>query len=280
MVHGLGGRATWQQLLERTTSHQVRQAVRRREIVRVATGIYALPGLSGERLAAAAARGALCLESAARAHGLSTLRTGTQVQVVVPPGSRPPSAAGVHYRYAPVSRREIERGCTSFLRTVLDCAAVLPLTDALAVADAALRSGRLGQAELITAAEALRGPGRARRLRVVRAADHRADSALESALRARLLQAGIKHFRPQVPVPTGRWGVHVDLGDPDRKVALEAEGYAFHAADRRDFDRDLNRYDELVRIGWVVLRFNWEQVLFRPEWVIAVIRDVLAERRP
>jgi very-short-patch-repair endonuclease len=70
----------------------------------------------------------------------------------------------------------------------------------------------------------------------------------------------------------------VDLGHPGRRVALEAEGFAFHAATRQAFDRDLRRYDELARAGWTVLRFNWGQVVFRPSWVVAVVRDVLASR--
>lgn len=278
LVHGLGGRATWQQLLQCTTSHQVRQAVRRGEILRAGAGIYTLPELSDERRAAAGARGALCLESAARAHGLPTLRPPEEVHVMVPHGRRPPVVPGVRYRFSELTPDELRDGRTSLLKTVLDCAAVLPLRDALAIADAALNSGRLGEAQLVGAAEQLRGPLRARRLRVARAADRKADSPLESALRAVLLDAGITGFTTQALVEVGFWGIHVDLGDPRRRIALEAEGFEFHAATRRDFDRDLRRYDEVTRLGWAVLRFNWEQVMLRPAWVLAVIQDVIADR--
>ena len=278
VVHRLGGRATWQQLLLHSTSHHVRQALHSGEIVRAATDVYVLPGLSGEALAAARARGALCLLSAAQAWRLPLLRPPTQVHVAVPRGRQPPAVAGVRYRYAPLTTAEIRQGRTSLSRTVLDCAAVLPFPEALTVADAALNQDRLTGSALVAAAEGLYGRGRARRLRVVRAADRGAESPLESALRAILLDAGITTFRTQVQVPAGRWGATVDLGDPARRVAIEAEGFEYHAATREAFNRDLKRYDELNRIGWMVLRFTWRQVVFEPGWVVAVVRDVLAER--
>jgi hypothetical protein len=159
VVHGLGGRATWRQLLEHTTAHQVRQAVRRGDVVRAGPGVHALPGLPGEQLAVAAARGALCLESAARSHGLPTLRPPAGVQVMVPHGRRPPPLPGVRYRFSSPTPQELREGRTSLLRTVLDCAAVLPTAEALVVADAALNARRLSRPELIAAAERLGGAG-------------------------------------------------------------------------------------------------------------------------
>ena len=40
---------------------------------------------------------------------------------------------------------------------------------------------------------------------------------------------------------------------------------------REGFRKDVRRYTLLVAEGWRVLRFIWEDVMFRPEWV----RDVL-----
>ncbi len=36
-------------------------------------------------------------------------------------------------------------------------------------------------------------------------------------------------------------------------------------------ERDCRRYDELVRLGWRVLRFAWEHVMLEPDWVIGVL---------
>jgi len=36
------------------------------------------------------------------------------------------------------------------------------------------------------------------------------------------------------------------------------------------------RHTELTSAGWRTLRFTWEQVMFRPEWVLECVRDVIA----
>ncbi len=69
----------------------------------------------------------------------------------------------------------------------------------------------------------------------------------------------------------------VDLGDPERRIALEADSFEWHGG-RVALDRDCRRYDELVRSGWLVLRFSWEQVMFDRGWVADVVRDAVAQR--
>jgi very-short-patch-repair endonuclease len=57
-------------------------------------------------------------------------------------------------------------------------------------------------------------------------------------------------------------------------VAIELDGFAFHS-DRSVFEDDRARANELVAMGWTVLRFTWDQVVHRPAWVVSVIRRVL-----
>jgi very-short-patch-repair endonuclease len=64
----------------------------------------------------------------------------------------------------------------------------------------------------------------------------------------------------------------VDLGDPKRKIALEADSFAFHGS-RAALERDCRRYDELTLAGWMVLRFAWEHVMFEADWVAVVAID-------
>ncbi|MDN5766594.1 MAG: endonuclease domain-containing protein [Humibacillus sp.] len=70
----------------------------------------------------------------------------------------------------------------------------------------------------------------------------------------------------------------VDLADPDLQIVLEADSFEFHA-ERRAFDRDCRRYDELTARGWLVLRFSWEQVMFEPAWVASMISLAVAQRQ-
>jgi very-short-patch-repair endonuclease len=171
---------------------------------------------------------------------------------------------------------EHDRRCTRVLRTVLDCAATLPFAEALTVADSALREGLVRAEHLQDAAAERRGRGAAKVRRVAAAADGDAASALESVLRAVLLDAGITGFTPQLPVLL-RNGVtvRVDLGDRRRRIVIEADSFEHHGG-REALRRDCRRYDELVRAGWIVLRFAWEHVIGDPAWVVQVVAEVCA----
>jgi very-short-patch-repair endonuclease len=270
-----GGWAGWPELAPHTTRHRLRQALADGEIVRVARGVYALPSLAPDLLAAARAGGALCLESAAVAWELPTWGPPGPITVALRRGTKRPPVPGVTYRWCGLSDQELADGRTGMRRTVLDCAALLPFPRALAVADGALRDG-WSRAELLQPAEALPGPGRARRLRVLRAADGRAENAFESALRAVLIEGGSTGFEPQVLIRAPGFAAQVDLAHRGRRIVIEAEGFAYHGATARAFNRDLRRYDELVRRGWRVLRFTWHQVLEQPDWIVDVVRTTAA----
>jgi very-short-patch-repair endonuclease len=164
---------------------------------------------------------------------------------------------------------------TSLVRTVMDCARILPFGEALAVADAALASGLTRKDQLIRAAAAMRGPGRPNARRVAALADGYVDSFLESMLRALLLEAGIEGFEPQVSVDCGSLRVRVDLGHRKARVALEADSFEFHGS-RAALAADCRRYDELVAAGWLVLRFSYEQVLSDAAWVAEMVSRTLA----
>ncbi len=202
----------------------------------------------------------------------------------MPHRCHPAAMAGVRIHQSrtlePARSRPWDRSpVTSPLRTVLDCATGLPFCQALAIADSALALEFVGAEELRSAAEATRGPGRPVRLRVARLADGRAQNPFESALRATLIGRGITSFRPQCPVSVGRRELHLDLGDPDRMLAVEADGFEHHGS-RQALARDCERYGELGRRGWIVLRFAWEHVMFRPDWVGDVVADAVCLRRP
>jgi very-short-patch-repair endonuclease len=236
---------------------------------RVSHGVYALPELPGPELAAARARGVLSHASAAARWGLALVTPPDVVHVTVPHGARPPREAGVRVhssRHPPVA----ENGVTSVLRTVLDCAATMPLPEALAVADSALAQRFVQASALLAAARTAPAAARARLVRVALAADHRAFNAFESCLRGLVLEAGLTGFEPQLEIRLPGRVVHVDLGDPERRLVLEAESFAHHGS-RGDLVRDCERYNDLWANGWRVLRFAWEHVMFQQAWVQEIV---------
>ncbi len=99
---------------------------------------------------------------------------------------------------------------------------------------------------------------------------------LESLCRVRLVQAGLPAPDTQ-RVVRGRGGRRtgrVDVAWPQHRLVVETDGFAFHA-DRRSYGADRRRGNVLVLAGWRVLRFSWEDVVERPQDVVAAVREAL-----
>ncbi|MFF1816417.1 type IV toxin-antitoxin system AbiEi family antitoxin domain-containing protein [Kribbella sp. NPDC058245] len=276
----LGGWATSAQLRQLVTRTALAEAVSRGGIERVARGVYALPALGPERLTALAYDGVASHLSAAHLWGLPLLRQPDKPHVILPLRRHPRSRRPAVLHWASVTPDERDKRMTSLLRTVVDCSRILPFGEALALADAALRSGELGRHELENAAIAMRGPGRPTARRVADSATALAESFLESILRGLLISAGLTEFEPQVVVRDADGFIgRVDLGHRAARLALEAEGYGYHSSSIA-FAADCRRYNNLVAAGWLVLRFTYQQILHDSAWVIDRVRTALALRTP
>jgi very-short-patch-repair endonuclease len=247
-------------------------------VLRLSRGQYALPECPDPWKTAARLGAVVSHESAAQHWGMAVLRRPDHQHVTVPRNRSRVRAAGVSVHWADLSGADVDplARVTSPLRTVLDCARSLPFGAALAVADSALRDGLVGAVALERAAYRVRGGGAARARRVAQTADPRAESGLESALRAIFIRTRIPGFIPQLLIRDADFTVRVDLADPRRRIIAEADSFEHHGF-RAALVRDCERYDELVIRGWRVLRFAWEHVLFRSDWVATVIRVAVAQ---
>ncbi|MDQ6728126.1 MAG: endonuclease domain-containing protein [Actinomycetota bacterium] len=170
---------------------------------------------------------------------------------------------------------------TAPTRTLVDLGAVVrpwmverALDDALARRLVTLAGVRR---ELETVArKGRRGPGVLRDL-----LSDRADAAglAESPLEVRMLRLCRDHH---VPEPVCQFEVRealrligrVDFAFPDRRLAIEVDGYEFHST-LTAFQRDRARQNDLVAAGWTVLRFTWGDVTRRPERVASSIHRLL-----
>ena len=167
---------------------------------------------------------------------------------------------------------------TTPLRTVLDLCRALPLAQAVAVADSALRRGLVTVEELVGAHSALPpAVGRGRVAAVIRLVDPGCGSVLESLCRVLLHLAGLAPPETQLEVRDsgGRWIGRVDFAWPAVRLVVETDGFAFHA-DRASYRADRRRGNALVLAGWRVLRFSWEDVVHSPDDVVADVRAALA----
>lgn len=268
MVGRRGGSSTYAELRALVSARAVRKALAAGQIRRVARGVYALPEAPAALTAARSQGGVVSHLSAAQHWGLGVISPPTSPHVTLPPGRvRRHTGLPCILHWASVPSLD---DVTTPLRTVLDCIRTLPLAEALAVADSALRTGCVDQDELIDAAKRLRGPHRRRVLQVAQLADGRSESVLESALRALLVERGIEGFVPQVLVQDSEFSARLDLGNPELLLGLEADGFAFHGT-RRALVKDCRRQVNLTIRGWRILRFSWEDIMYDPDWVVDTI---------
>ncbi|MEV0282811.1 MULTISPECIES: DUF559 domain-containing protein [unclassified Kribbella] len=274
VLHRRAGTATFAELRAVVSGRAIRGALADGAIRRIAKGVYAIPP-DADPLAAARAQGGVVSHlSAAVLHGFAALELPNKPQITVPRGQ--------HRRLSPIDCDlhwaddvPSDGWCTGKLRTVLDCARTLEFAAAVTVADSALRHGAVDRSQLMVAAAELSGPGSRRARRVAAAADGRAESALESALRSLLIEAGIEGFEPQVVVQDDRFSARIDLGHRELLIALEADSFAHHGT-RQALTRDCRRHVNLTVRGWRLLRFSWEDVMFDPPWVVEVVRRAVA----
>ncbi|ROQ37373.1 very-short-patch-repair endonuclease [Frondihabitans sp. PhB188] len=246
------------------------------EILRVRHGVYARPGLPEPILRAARIGGVLAAASAAPFLGLwkppherlfASVRPGAMGLrdpddatraldrmrddvVVLHDGGRLRPGARLHVDVRTCVRQTVQLESPAF---------------ALAILNSALRAGRLDAddlAWLTTSAPVRCHP-------VLAAADRRAESGTESVMMWNLRCAGIA-FEPQVVVDGGE-RVDFVVG---RRVAVECVSVEHHAG-TANYSKDRRRIASIVRQGYVVLEFTYDQVLYDWPMVIATIRAAI-----
>ena len=275
-----GGLSTRAALIAATSRADVDRALAAGLVVAVGRGRYTLRGVDAAAATAHAMNGTLCLSSAALRHGWEVKVVPDRPHVLVPRKRRVPERfrGAVHLHRGDLHADDLAEGiATGRELTLLQCLRSLPDDEALAIADSALRAGE--QATLARVLASVRGAGRTKVLRIGNAADPRAANAFESVTRAICLQVPGLHVDPQVVVSSPYCWARPDLVDRERRIIIECESFEWHG-NRAGFRKDIRRYTLLSAEGWLVLRFTWEDVMFRPAWVREVLcRAIGADAR-
>jgi hypothetical protein len=278
-VQRLGGTCTWRELRRAVSWRLIGPAVEEGLVLRPGNGVYSLRSADEGRVAARRMTGVVSHRTAALHWGWKVKTSPALPDVTVPAGRKiRDSAKGfatTHRRT--LSRTDVSDGwVTTPVRTVIDCGLDLPVDEALSVFDSALRGG-LPRHAVLSAAAALGPRHRATVLRLARMASGKAANPFESVLRA--IAAGVEasSWDPQHRIRYDDFYARVDLADDDLGIVLEADSFEFHG-ERAALSRDCERYDELASRGWLVLRFTWEQVMLRPEWVARIIDRAVRRR--
>lgn len=262
-VVALQGRlgASWWSALVRdgVTDGDLRGAVRRGRVVSLGGGTYALPDADEDAVAAAGVRGRIACCSAAGRHGLDLLNQPAVPHVAVPRNN------SIMADPAVVVHRESTQGAgpvVPLLTALVGVLRCLPTMDAVVAVDSALREGLVRATSI---SRLLRGPGSVEARRRLGLADASSGSLLETVLRLALREAGLS-VACQVLVP-GVGRVDFVIGG---WLVVEVDGFEFHA-DREHYRTDRRRANLLVAGGFRLLRFSYEDVMFRRSDVVTQI---------
>lgn len=248
------------------SKHQVALAVESGQVRRVRRSWLVHRAMCPPELVTAASLGGrLTCASAAAAGGLWVPAAPERAHVAVARGAShvEGDAAQLHWANGPVpvGRTQPHEPLLNVLFHVARC---LPRADALAVWESALRTGATDAAVL---ARVQWHSTRAAELAGI--ASHLSDSGLETLLVELLRPLGIT-VRQQVWVD----GHPLD-GLIGERLAIQLDGFAHHQA--RDRRRDLRADARLALRGYTTLRFDYQQVLFDPQYVVDTITTAIAQ---
>ncbi len=215
--------------------------------------------------------------AAAARHGASWVAAAAPIELI---GTARRPQAGVIVRAERIRVDEFtplgDVVVTTPERTALDLARHLPRADAVAHLDALTAATTVDLAAVLALADRYPGARGIQRARTALAlTDAGAQSPRESWLRLLVIDAGFPRPTTQIPVCDGRTTLFVDLGWDEPKIGLEYEG-GHHQSDRRQFVRDIGRYDVFEDLGWLMIRVVKEH---SRGYILQRVRDAFARRR-
>ncbi|MCP3800954.1 hypothetical protein NLX83_16950 [Allokutzneria sp. A3M-2-11 16] len=268
-------------------------ALRSCRLRRVQRGIYMprnidAPPLTIARaaiLSSAVPRAVASHDTAARIHGIAVPETGRREHVTVPGDVRKRDRRELvfHNRALELGDVEVRQGIpvTTVPRTLADLAADRERLSAVWALDDAFRRGLCPPHRVEQAIARWRGgTGCVRAKAVFACSDGRAESILETAARLTLADAGLPLPRTQFEVfgADGRLIARLDGAFPEERVGLEFDGRSVHSAPEALF-RDRTRQNDLVELGWVLLRFTWWDVVDQPKGFVESVSRTVGARR-
>jgi hypothetical protein len=105
-----------------------------------------------------------------------------------------------------------------------------------------------------------------------------ARSEVEIAALVAIVEAGLPRpcLAHQVFTEHGTFVAEVDLAYPQLRIAIEIDGYRWHSTPEQK-RRDEHRQNQLILLGWRVLRFSASDVRRCPALVVAAVRRALSD---
>ena len=192
---------------------------------------------------------------------------------------------GVRVHRVPLSDADIELldgiPVTRLDRTIIDCLLTLPEQLGRALLVDALRRRMVDRPTLrraLTRVGRRHGVARARSvLADVAGVPH---SEMEVRVHRILRAAGIHGWEANARIDDAMGLVgFVDLLFGAHRLVVELDGRAYHS-DPASFQRDRERQNRLMMLGYTVLRFTWDDVVNRPAELVAQVQAALINAVP
>jgi very-short-patch-repair endonuclease len=168
--------------------------------------------------------------------------------------------------------------CTPPPRTACDVVRLGAPVDGLATRDSAVRSGTCSVEQLAEAAELQAGLREVVRLRrLIRYADGRAESPMESRMRWRFIEGRLPVPDLQVEIRGDGRCHRLDTGWEEYRLGAEFDGLEAHMT-RQQLQADRERHNWLDDRGWRLLHFTAVDVYRRWTRMVATVRAQLTTR--
>ncbi|KAA0023766.1 DUF559 domain-containing protein [Antrihabitans cavernicola] len=216
--------------------------------------------------------------SAAAMHGSKWIDADSPAELFRT-GSRR-SAAGIRVHADSLESDEFEPICgllaSTPARTAFDLGRRRPFDTAVARLDALCRATDLKVSEVGQLADRHRGARGIVQLRnVLELVDPGAESPQETRTRLEMIRGDLPIPSTQIQIRDtfGQVVARADIGWERWKVIVEYEGTQ-HWLDERQRTRDIERYEQLDRLGWAVIRVNAQQ-LRQPHTIVSRARVAL-----
>ena len=163
-------------------------------------------------------------------------------------------------------------------QTFIDMAGELSLVDLVVLGDSLVHGGHTTPQKLVQAADEWTGQGLGLARRAGALVRAGVDSPMESRLRMLILLAGLPEPVVNMIIrdDQGNWVMRFDLSYPDLKLVIEYDGRQ-HAEDHRQWDRDIDRREDLDRAGWRVVIIRSKGIYDEPDRTLRRIIDALRE---
>lgn len=170
---------------------------------------------------------------------------------------------------------------TDPVRTIIDLGLVMSMWSVQRAISKGISSGVLKLSEVRALREALGRPGRNGTgiVRQILEGNLLIFSKEESELEKRFTALARRQGLPPLSLQHEVWNAgrlvgRVDACYPELKLAIEVDGFEHHSTPEA-FQRDRTRQNELVALGWTVLRFTWNDVVKRPAHVATMIQQAI-----